>query len=67
MPADLHNRSKEVHQEGKVVVVLDVAKLNVAAAIFGHQTSPADYALHQVVVDVPLDELEHPGALGKSI
>lgn len=65
MPADLHNRSKEVHQEGKVVVVLDVAKLNVAAAIFDHQPGPADSALCQVVVDGPLDELKHPGALGK--
>lgn len=59
-PADLHEGGPEVHQEGKVVAVLDVAKLNVAVAVLGDQAGfPVSSWL-----DVTLEQLEHPGAAG---
>lgn len=43
-----------------MVLVFNVAKFNVTAAIFGYQSGVVGSAIRQVV----MDELEHPGALG---
>ena len=59
-PADLHKGGPEVQQVRKVITVLDVPKLNVAAAIFSDQTRfkcPVSSWL-----EVALEQLEHPGA-----
>lgn len=41
-PPDLNKGGPEVCDEGKVVAVLHVAILNVAAAIFGHKPAPTN-------------------------
>ena len=61
-PADLHEGGPEVLEEGEVAVVLDVAELDVAAPVFGHQATSANSAFRQVVVDAFLHELEHSEA-----
>ena len=58
-PADLHEGGPEVHQVRKVVAVLDVAKLNVAAPVLGDQAG--------FVTSVSVEQPQHPGAAGSKL